>query len=149
MITRFVEVTDGVAYGKFLICRMDVIELSTPTAMPDAPAGQRLLTYAGRRQFSERTTLVVDLQRGTAAAWPLENGEIGMVHYLDGKLSGLDRLVCPMYLPFVRWLHLDGRWAEGAGDILAIPAYLKLEPAGMSQLLSRLLEADRARRGGS
>jgi hypothetical protein len=141
MIVRFVEVTDGVAYGKFLVCRMDAVELATRSAMPEAGPDQPLLTYGGQRRFNQRTTLVVDLQRGTAAAWPLENGDIGMHHYLTGKLEGIGPLVCPMYLPFVRWLHLAGFWAEGAGDITTIPAYLRLEPGYMSRLLSALLDS--------
>lgn len=129
MIVRFVEVTDGVAYGKFLVSRLDAVELGTRSAMPEAD-GEPLLTYGGRRRFNQRTTLVVDLQRGTAAAWPLENGDIGMHHYLTTKLGGIGQLVCPMYLPFVRWLHLKGDWSDGAGDITTIPTYLQLELTG-------------------
>ena len=128
MITRFVEVTDGFAYGKFMVCRMDGAELSTETAMPEAMSGQRLLTYAGRRRFNERTTLVIDLQIGSGYAWPLENGEIGFHHYLHNKLPPAEvrRTVCPLYLPFVLWLHEQGKWAEGAGSIEDIPRYLDL-----------------------
>lgn len=121
---RFVEVTDGFAYGKFLVGRLTPEELSTETAMPGAEAHQPLFTYSGRRYFNHRTTLVIDLQRGTAAAWPLENGAIGFEHYYLGKLKGLDALVCPLYMPFVMWLHEQGKWAEGAGDIAEIPRYI-------------------------
>lgn len=132
MITRFVEVTDGFAYGKFLVCRMTGEELGTWSAMPEAGEGQRLLTYGGRRRFNERTTLVIDLQIGSAFAWPLENGEIGFRHYLDKHFrDAMDppvilALVCPLYLPFVLWLHEQGKWAEGAGKIEDIPRYLDL-----------------------
>lgn len=135
MITRFVEVTDGIAYGKFLVCRMDSQELATRTAMPEAPEDQRLLTYAGRRRFNNHTTLVIDLQRGTAFAWPLENGRIGMEHYIRKHFHDDDGdplivgLVCPLYLPFVLWLHEQRKWVEGAGDITEIPRYLDLVEA--------------------
>lgn len=136
MITRFVEVTDGFVYGKFLVCRLDPGELATKSAMPGAGEWDRLLTFAGRRRFNERTTLIVDLQVGTAFAWPLENGEIGFRHYIDKHYARsaniidgdppIFALVCPLYLPFVLWLHEQGKWAEGAGDIEEIPRYLDL-----------------------
>jgi hypothetical protein len=126
MITQFVEVTDGIAYGKFAVCRMTGADLAVETAMPEAEPGQRLLTYAGRRRFNERTTLIIDLQRGTAFAWPLERGAIGMHHYLTNKLGGMEQLVCPLYMPFVLWLHERGRWAEGDGRIEDIPRYIDL-----------------------
>jgi len=134
MHTRFVEVTDGFAYGKFLVCRMTSEELSTWSAMPEAPEGQRLLTYGGRRRFNERTTLVLDLQLGTGYAWPLENGVIGMQHYISKHYEAdfgpkFAWMVCPMYLPFVLWLHEQGTWAEGAGSIDDIPRYLDLREA--------------------
>lgn len=128
MIARFVEVTDLVAYGKFLVCRMTPVELATPTAMPearllvpDAAPSPPLLTYGGRRRFNSHSTLVVDLQRGTAAAWPLQ----GVAEaYKAEHLQNLP--VCPMYMPFIEWLYRDARWAMGAGDITDIPAYIEL-----------------------
>jgi hypothetical protein len=110
---------------------MDSGELMTPTAMPEAPEGQRLLTYSGRRRFNNHTTLIVDLQVGTAFAWPLENGLIGMQHYISKHYEAdfgpkFAWMVCPLYLPFVLWLHEQGKWAEGAGDITEIPRYLDL-----------------------
>lgn len=135
MITHFVEVTDGFAYGKFLVCRLDRDELTMRTAMPEAH-GELLLNYAGRRRFNDHTTLVVDLQVGSAFAWPLENGEIGFRHYLDKHYARsaniidgdppIFALVCPLYLPFVLWLHEQRKWAEGAGNIEEIPRYLDL-----------------------
>ena len=133
MITHFVEVTDGFAYGKFLVCRMTGEELSTWSAMPEAPEGQRLLTYGGRRRFNERTTLVIDLQLGTGLAWPLSDGLIGMRHYTREHFDrDLAPHVCPMYLPFVLWLYEQGKWARGAGDITEIPRYLDLRTAEVS-----------------
>lgn len=126
MITRFVEATDGCAYGKFLVCRMTREELATPTAMPEAAllggdVPPRLLTYGGRRRFNDHSTLVVDLQRGTAAAWPLQGVREA---YAVEHLSGLP--VCPLYMTLVQWLYDDGRWAMGAGSILDIPSYIEL-----------------------
>lgn len=133
MITQFVEVTDNVAYGKFMVARLDVEDLDARTAMPEAqpPLGSddwapRLLSYGGRRRFNDHSTLVIDLQRGTGYAWPLEGGEIGMLHYRNEKLGRIEHLVCPMYMPFVQWLHEKGEWAHGAGDITLIPRYLPL-----------------------
>jgi hypothetical protein len=126
MLTRFVEVTDGIAYGKFLVSRLDAHELATPSAMPEAPEGQRLMSYSGRRRFNDHSTLVVDLQRGTAFAWPLQGGRIGMEHFLRSHLEGMAELVCPLYLPFVRWLHEDGTWSMGAGNLDDIPSYIEL-----------------------
>lgn len=121
MITRFVEVTDGWMYGKFLVCRMDAEELATPSEMPDARHGERLLVHGGRRRFNDHSTLVIDLQLGTAAAWPLQGL---MEAYESEHLWHLH--VCPMYRPFVRWLYEQGRWAMGAGDITEIPRYLEV-----------------------
>lgn len=137
MITHFVEVTDGMMYGKFMVCRLDATELKTTTAMPEAPEGQRLLTYSGRRRFNDHTTLVIDLQRGTGFAWPLENGVIGMQHYIREHYDKdvgpkLAWLVCPMYLPFVLWLHEQGKWRNGRGFIQEIPRYLDLRTAEVS-----------------
>lgn len=126
MYTRFVEVTDGLAYGKFLVCRFDIHDLQTNTAMPEAAPGTRLLTYSGRRRFNDHSTLVVDLQRGTAAAWPL-NGPVAMADdYLHAHLKGLEKLVCPLYLTFVRWLYDQGHWGMGAGSVGDIPRYIDL-----------------------
>ena len=140
VITRFVEVTDGFAYGKFMVCRLDAAELATKTAMPDAD-GERLLTYGGRRRFNERTTLVVDLQIGSGFAWPLENGPIGFHHYLHHKLlpAEVRRVVCPLYLPFVLWLHTEGAWAEGAGSLEDIPRYLDLRNVDVEREAARSL----------
>lgn len=133
MITRFVEVTDGMMYGKFMVCRLDASELATTTAMPEAPEGQRLLTYSGRRRFNDHSTLVIDLQLGTGWAWPLSDGLIGMRHYAREHFDrDLAPHVCPMYLPFVLWLYEQGKWARGAGDIAEIPRYLDLRTAEVS-----------------
>lgn len=122
MITRFVEVTDGGFYGKFLVARMDPTELRTPSAMPEAD-GHPLLTYCGRRYFNSHSTLVVDLQRGTGASWPLQGV---MDSYLHEKQQQLPALVCPLYFHFVGWLYADGRWAMGAGHLDEIPRYIDL-----------------------
>jgi hypothetical protein len=114
------------AYGKFMVARMDVEELLTKTAMPEAPPDTRLLTYSGRRRFNNHSTLVVDLQRGSAFAWPLEGGELGMNDYIAQHLEQLPSLVCPMYLPFVRWLHDRRQWGMGRGSLRDIPRYLDL-----------------------
>lgn len=159
MISRFVEATDGSAYGKFLLLRMDEEELDTRTAMPPMERRQehrrsqansfrsesgperrshrerrvaaesmlpRLLTYGGRRRFNDHSTLVTDLQRGTAFAWPLEGGTVGMQQFAAEKFPAISGLVCPLYLPFVAWLHEDGRLATGRGDIREVPRFVEL-----------------------
>jgi hypothetical protein len=131
---RFVEVSDGSAYGKFLLCRLTRTELHTPSAMPEAQ-GVDMLNFAGRRRFNNHSTLVIDLQRGTAAAWSLscpvekpseQDAKLAVRWYMDEHLSGLRMLVCPLYLPFVSWLTRRGDLAMGAGDLESIPRYIDL-----------------------
>ena len=121
MNTRFVEVTDGVAYGKFLVCRMTAQELTTRSHMPGALPTDFLLTYGGRRRFNNHSTFIIDLQLGTGAAWPLLNLASD---YQREHLQGLP--MCPLYMPFVEWLSTKGDWAMGSGDINDIPRYLDL-----------------------
>lgn len=126
MDAQFAEVTDGIAYGKFMVARLDTAELNAPSAMPEAPPGTRLLTYSGRRRMNDHTTLVIDLQRGTAAAWPLNGPVSNARHYLTEHLRGLERLVCPMYIPFVGWLYEQDQWGMGEGSINTIPRYIDM-----------------------
>lgn len=128
MIVRFVEVTDGCGYGKFLVCRLDPTELAYPSAMPEAE-GAALVSFSGRRLFAREQTMVIDLQRGAGFVWDLERGEYGMLDYLRGKHPGMESQVCWMYLPFVKWLYNQGHWAGGRGSLDDIPAYLELTGA--------------------
>jgi hypothetical protein len=44
MITQFAEVTDGLSYGKFLVCRLDTNDLATKSVMPDAHGARDSMT---------------------------------------------------------------------------------------------------------
>jgi hypothetical protein len=69
----------------------------------------------------------VDLQRGTAFAFPLNGGEEAyMRDYIRQHLQGIERLVCPLYLSFVAWLYEDASWSMGDGTVTNIPRYIKL-----------------------
>lgn len=130
VLTRLVEVTDFVAYGKFCVCRVDPKELATESEMPDAKEllGRvpTVFDYSGRRRLNDHSTLVIDLQRGTGFAWPLTGGAAGMQHYRTEHFRSIEFLVCPLYLPFVLWLHLAGIWAMGGSTLDDIPRYLEL-----------------------
>lgn len=126
MYTQFVEVTDGLAYGKFMVARLDMHDLQARTHMPGARTGDRLMSYGGRRRFNDHSTLVIDLQRGTAAAWPLNGPAAYADDYIRSHLQGLEKLVCPLYITFVKWLYSQGQWGMGEGSIGDIPRYIDL-----------------------
>lgn len=117
MIVKFVEASDGTAYGKFLVARLTPDELATPTALPGYTG--RLLTLAGQRKFNESSTLVLDLQTGRGHVNPLDPFS---AHKIDegGKLW-----VCPLHRTFLGWLCQQGL-DNGTGDITTLPAFVDL-----------------------
>lgn len=119
MITKFIEASDGNAYGKFLLLRMDSEELNMMSALPGFEK-QRLLTNGGRRKFNDHSTLVVDLQTGRAVALSLDP-------YSWTKVDeNITLWVCPLFRPFVKWLCQQGLDA-GKGDIRSLPAYIEVK----------------------
>jgi hypothetical protein len=98
MITHFLEASDGMLHGKFLLARLDGAEIQTQTALPDL-TGSIFANAGGRRKFLPSHTLVLDLQTAQGAGFLLTD-------FLKTRqeLQDLKAWVCPMYRPTVLWL---------------------------------------------
>lgn len=119
MISHFIEATNDVNYGKFLLLRFDAGERAARTAL-FGYEGEPLWTFGGVRKLNPTMTFVVDLQTGEGAAFSLDP-------YSWTKLDAEHRIwVCPMYGPFLRWLCQQGL-DYGAGDIAKLPRCVQLE----------------------
>lgn len=120
MISHFIEATNDVNYGKFLLLRFDAQERQVRTALFGYEDSESLWTFGGQRKLNPRTTFVVDLQTGEGAAFGLDAmswTELNEKHAI---------WVCPMYEPFLRWLCQQGL-DNGGGDITKLPRCVQLE----------------------
>jgi hypothetical protein len=124
VITHFIEASDGVAHGKFLLGRLSKVELAARSALPGFKT-HRLMSVGGRRKFNERTTLMLDLQTGEGAGFYLD-GEIDARHDMTSRHPKL--WVCPMFRPTLYWLAEQGL-GNGAGSIAALPHYVEIDIA--------------------
>lgn len=99
MITHFLETTDGIAHGKFLLGRLDASEAQVKSALPMLEGQSMWRNAGGARKFRPEHTLILDLQTGEGAGWGLSD----RYHCLQ-RLEELRAWVCPMYRPTVLWL---------------------------------------------
>lgn len=102
MKTHFIEATDGVAHGKFMLGRLDAGEAMTETALPGL-TGSIFRNSGGSRKFRPALTLVLDLQTAQGAGFLLTDP-----FTVRAELHALNAWVCPMYRPTVLWLSERG-----------------------------------------
>lgn len=117
MITHFIETTDGVAHGKFMLGCFDEREARTQTALPEL-TGSIFANAGGRRKFEPRRILVVDLQTAQGAAFLLSD-----FYTTRDELRALKAWVCPMYRPTVLWL--TDFWDKPLDEL---PRYVEIDP---------------------
>jgi hypothetical protein len=98
MITHFLEATDGMLHGKFMLGRLTKVEARTRTALPELD-GSIFRNAGGARKFRPETTLVLDLQTAQGAGFLLSDW-----FSTREELEKLKAWVCPMYRPTVMWL---------------------------------------------
>lgn len=100
MDTRFVEVTNGVNWGKFMLGRFDVAEVTRRSAI--AEEGEALLHACGWWNAGDPEWLLVfDLQTA-------EGGFFGLTGDAHADLDKHRLWVCPMFEPFLTWLYERG-----------------------------------------
>ena len=124
MITHFLEASDNLAYGKFMLARLDGDEINAPSALPGYE-GSSLLRLGGLRRFNERSTLIVDLQTGNAAVffisdggdWKADLNRTGPIH------------VCPMFRPMLKWLYEQKVPAHPPAAIQQLPHFVEIDNA--------------------
>ena len=102
MDTRFIEASNGVNYGKFMVARFDMEETLRKTAMPEAVGTESFFSYAGLRRMTPERTLVMDLQTGEGAEFSLRGGRQEAAWALRERHPKL--WVCPLFPPFLGWL---------------------------------------------
>lgn len=121
MVTHFIEASDGIAHGKFMLARLDGAELRVRSALPGFE-GERLQRVGGARRLNHRSTLVLDLQTGNGAAFFIGTG------YWRADLERTGPIhVCPMFRPFLAWLY--GQDVGDAPDsIRELPRYVEVSP---------------------
>ena len=98
MNTKIVEVTNGVAWGKFLIGWFDLVEWARHSAMlpGDAALAQHpLLSLSG---WSPEHFLLLDLDTG-------EGGLFKHRGLADQDMANKHVSVGPMFEPFLTWLY--------------------------------------------
>lgn len=118
MITHFIEATDGVAHGKFMLGRLDVSEANTQAALPGL-TGSIFRNAGGARKFRPECTLILDLQTAQGAGFLLSDW-----FQTKKELASLKAWVCPMYRPTVLWLSRE--CAEL--PFSELPRYVELNP---------------------
>jgi hypothetical protein len=120
MVTHFIEASDGMMHGKFMLGRLDSAELGVRSALPGSEEDP-LMRVGGRRRLNERSTLIVDLQTGNGAAffiggglWIADLNRTGPIH------------VCPMFPPFLKWLYEQKVPDFPATAIEQLPRYVRI-----------------------
>ena len=122
MITHFIEASDGVAHGKFMLGRLGGHELGLRSALPGFEE-QRLLRVGGLRRLNDRSTLVVDLQTGNGAAFFISRGLWSADLQRTGPIH-----VCPMFRPFLKWLYEQKVPHPPITAICDLPRYVEIDP---------------------
>jgi hypothetical protein len=120
MITHFLEATDGMLHGKFMLGRLTKVEARTRTALPELD-GSIFRNAGGARKFRPEVTLVLDLQTAQGAGFLLSDW-----FSTRDELQKLKAWVCPMYRPTVMWLteHAEAPFAE-------LPRYVEIDLAAL------------------
>jgi len=103
MKTHFIEATDGVAHGKFMLGRFEAGEVMTRSALPGLELESIFRNSGGARKFGFDYTLVLDLQTAQGAGFLLTDRFL-----VRSDLEKLTAWVCPMYRPTVLWLSERG-----------------------------------------
>jgi hypothetical protein len=110
MITKIVELTNFLNWGKFMVAHFDREEWQLHSTVDP---GSRLLAGRG---WSPRHLWVLDLQTGEGAIF-FPGGSA------QADLESHQIWVCPMFPVFLGWLY---KHPEHCSDIRTIPAYLEL-----------------------
>lgn len=114
MKTKFIEATNGPQnWGKFMVGRFSDDEWATPSALPDINGGSLLRTIGTHPSG----VWVLDLQTKEGAMF-VPGG------YAPADLHKHRIWVCPMFEPFLTWLH-----EQDLSDLDALPAHIDLPDA--------------------
>jgi len=126
MIVHLIEAANVGNWGKFALLRWSPEELRIPSTLPGY---ESYPVITPGRKFGHDETMVIDLQTGEGAAFILGGGECEARYQLNQKHQ---IWVCPLYEPFLVWLHEQPGLERGAGDITALPRFVELPEAEFS-----------------
>jgi hypothetical protein len=97
--THFFEATNGFNWGKFAVGFFDDEEWDRRSALPAAHEGHLLSALGWGRSLRDLHMWVLDLQTGEGMYVPVDGSA-------DYQLQGAHQIcVCPLFLPFLRWLY--------------------------------------------
>lgn len=104
MQTKFVEVSNGFNWGKFLVCRFTREEWAIRSKVDEGSS------LVGGRGWTPRHLWVLDLQTGEGAMFKPGG-------YAKGDLDKHQVWVCPMFGVFLNKLYATPEWGNDIGTI--------------------------------
>jgi hypothetical protein len=111
MRSFFFEATNGILWGKFMVGRF---EPSDWAATSKVDPGRSLLRGRG---WDIEHHLVLDLQTGQGAMFPVRSGGVAEVDVVEAEIW-----VCPMFRLFLQWLYdRAGSPLEGLPGVVEFP----------------------------
>lgn len=128
MITHFIEASDGMLHGKFLLLRFDLNETRVNSALRGYES-ESIFRISGRRKWQPGMTFMADLQTGEGCAWFMDDPFAWTKLRAGGEHAGL--WICPMYTRTLKWLL-----KEDTTDITKLPRYVEFGPGGEVVLTS-------------